>query len=103
VLQDPKSFGFLFENLCIRDLRVYAQALDAEVFHYRDRNNLECDAVMHRKNGTYGLIEIKLGGLPAIDHDWHGTPAVMKSTSGGSTTLVMLPRFIDSGTSWLMQ
>lgn len=68
LLNDPKTFGFLFENLCIRDLRVYADVLDGDVFHYRDKNGLECDAVLHRRNGTYGLIEIKLGGQYAIDH-----------------------------------
>jgi predicted AAA+ superfamily ATPase len=91
VLQDPKSFGFLFENLCIRDLRVYAQALDAEVFHYRDRNNLECDAVMHRKNGTYGLIEIKLGGLPAIDH---GAQTLLELAGKIDTTKMSKPSFL---------
>ena len=60
LLNDPKTFGFLFENLCVRDLRVYADALRGNLFHYRDKNNLECDAVLHRKNGSYGLIEIKL-------------------------------------------
>lgn len=68
LLNDPKTFGFLFENLCIRDIRVYADVLDGDVFHYRDKNGLECDAVLHRRNGTYGLIEIKLGGQYAIDH-----------------------------------
>lgn len=91
LLQDPKSFGFLFENLCIRDLRVYAQALDAEVFHYRDRNNLRCDAVMHRKNGTYGLIEIKLGGLPAIDH---GAKTLLELAGKIDTTKMPKPSFL---------
>lgn len=68
LLNDPKTFGFLFENLCVRDLRVYADILDGDVFHYRDKNGLECDAVLHRRDGTYGLIEIKLGGQYAIDH-----------------------------------
>lgn len=68
LLNDPKTFGFLFENLCVRDLRVYADVLDGDVFHYRDKNGLECDAVLHRRDGTYGLIEIKLGGQYAIDH-----------------------------------
>ena len=59
--------GFLFENLCIRDLRVYAQTIDGQVYHYRDRNNLECDAVVHLRNGRYGLVEIKLGGDSLIE------------------------------------
>ena len=59
--------GFLFENLCIRDLRIYADFLDGNIYHYRDKNGLECDAVIHLRNGSYGLIEIKLGGDTAIE------------------------------------
>ena len=62
MLNNLIDFGFYFETLAVRDLRVYADALDGEVYHYRDKNGLECDAVLHRRNGTYGLIEIKLGG-----------------------------------------
>jgi Predicted ATPase (AAA+ superfamily) len=61
IIQDTETGGFIFETLCIHDLKVYASALDAEVYHYRDADNRECDAVIHRRNGTYGLIEIKLG------------------------------------------
>ena len=57
----------MFEPLCVRDLRVYAEALDGNVYHYRDKENLECDAVVHLRNGTYGLIEIKLGGNKLIE------------------------------------
>lgn len=64
---DLKTFGFVFETMCIRDLRVYAELLGGEVYHYRDSSNLECDAVIHLRNGTYGLIEIKLGGDTAIN------------------------------------
>lgn len=67
LLADLNTFGFIFENLCIRDLRIYAEALDGSVFHYRDSNNLECDAVIHLRNGKYGLIEIKLGGDKLIE------------------------------------
>ena len=59
--------GLVFENLCIRDLRVYADALDGTVYHYRDKTNLECDAVVHLRSGAYGLIEIKLGGDRLIE------------------------------------
>jgi hypothetical protein len=67
LINDLKTFGFLFETLCVRDLRVYAQSLRGEVYHYRDKNGLECDAVVHLQNGDYGLIEIKLGGDSAIE------------------------------------
>ena len=57
----------LFENLCIRDLRIYTDYLGGNVYHYRDKSGLECDAVIHLPNGQYGLIEIKLGGDRVIE------------------------------------
>ena len=62
LLNDLNTMGLLFETLAVRDLRVYADALDGKIYHYRDKTGLECDAVMHLRNGSYGLIEIKLGG-----------------------------------------
>lgn len=67
LLNDLKTMGLMFETLAIRDLRVYADALDGQVYHYRDKNGLECDAVIHLRNGSYGLIEIKLGGDDLIE------------------------------------
>lgn len=67
LMNDLHTFGFLFETLCIRDLRVFAQALNGEVYHYRDKDGQECDAVVHLRNGKYGLIEIKLGGEKLIE------------------------------------
>ena len=67
LLNDLKTFGFLFETLCIRDLRVFADALNGNVYHYRDKDGQECDAVIHLRNGKYGLIEIKLGGDRLIE------------------------------------
>lgn len=67
LIADLKTMGFLFETLCVRDLRVFADALNGEVYHYRDKNGLECDAVVHLRNGSYGLVEIKLGGDKLIE------------------------------------
>lgn len=67
LINDLKAMGMFFESMAVRDLRVYADALDGEVFHFRNAEGLECDAVLHRRNGTYGLIEIKLGGAELID------------------------------------
>ncbi|MCD8241701.1 MAG: DUF4143 domain-containing protein, partial [Lachnospiraceae bacterium] len=67
LLADLKTFGFLFETLCVRDLRVFADALNGMVYHYRDKEGLECDAVIHLRNGSYGLIEVKLGGDRLIE------------------------------------
>ena len=75
------TFGFIFETLCIRDLRVYSELLDGDVFHYRDSNGLECDAVLHRRNGQYGLIEIKLGSDSGIEE--------------GAQNLLSLSKIID--------
>lgn len=68
LIDDLRSFGLLFETLCVRDIRVYSDALGGQVYHYRDKSELECDAVIHLRNGSYGLVEIKLGGDAAIEH-----------------------------------
>lgn len=67
LLADFNTYGLLFETLAVRDLRVYAEALDGHVSHYRDRNGLECDAVVHLRNGKYGLVEVKIGGDTLIE------------------------------------
>lgn len=67
LLSDLNIFGLLFETLCVRDLRVFADYLNGKVYHYRDKNGLECDAVVHLRNGSYGLVEIKLGGDRLIE------------------------------------
>lgn len=82
LVKDPNTMGLLFETLCVRDLRVYAEALDGKVFHYRDKNDLECDAVLHLRDGSYGLIEIKLGGDKLIQE--------------GASTLTKLAEKIDT-------
>ena len=67
LMDDLKTTGYHFETLCVRDLRVFADALNGKVYHYRDKNGLECDAVVHLRGGRYGLIEIKLGGKSLIE------------------------------------
>ncbi len=67
LMNDLNTCGLLFETLCIRDLRVYAEALDGSVYHFRTKEGLECDAVIHLRNGSYGLAEIKLGGDKLIE------------------------------------
>jgi predicted AAA+ superfamily ATPase len=82
LIADLETFGLIFETLCMRDLRVYAEAMNGTVYHYRDKNGLECDAVIHLRNSSYGLIEIKLGGDRLID--------------AGSKTLLTLAEKIDT-------
>lgn len=91
LINDLKTFGLLFETMCVRDLRIYAEALDGDVFHYRDSNGLECDAVIHLKNGKYGLIEIKLGGEKLIEE---GVKNLKKLESIIDTTKMPTPSFL---------
>lgn len=67
LINDLETMGLMFETMAIRDLRVYADAMDGQVYHYRDKAGLECDAIVHLRDGSYGLIEIKLGGDKLIE------------------------------------
>lgn len=91
LIGDLNTFGLIFETLCLRDLRVYAQSLDGTVYHYRDRNGLECDAVIHLRNGAYGLVEIKLGGAAAIDQGAHSLKTLRDNLD---TTRMKAPAFL---------
>ncbi len=91
LISDLKTFGFLFETLCIRDLRVFADALNGEVYHYRDKEGQECDAVVHLKNGKYGLIEIKLGGSKLIEE---GAGSLKKMEEKIDTDKMNAPSFL---------
>lgn len=91
LIKDLNTFGLLFETMAIRDLRVYADALNGQVYHYRDRNGLECDAVVHLRNGNYGLIEIKLGGDSLIES---GAETLKKLASRIDTDKMPAPSFL---------
>ena len=91
LVRDLNTFGLLFETLCIRDLRVYATALDGSVSHYRDKNGLECDAVVHLRNGEYGLVEIKLGGETLINQ---GVRSLLSLASKIDTDKMPKPSFM---------
>lgn len=91
LINDLNTFGFLFETLCIRDLRVFADALNGEVYHYRDKEGQECDAVVHLRNGKYGLIEIKLGGDELIEE---GVENLKKMESKIDTSKMNAPSFL---------
>lgn len=67
LLNDLESFGLFFEDMAVRDLRIYAEVNGGEVRHYRDNAGLECDAVVHLENGCWGAVEIKLGGDELIE------------------------------------
>lgn len=90
LMEDLNTYGLLFETLCVRDLRVYADALDGQVFHYRDKTGLECDAVVHLRNGQYGLVEIKLGGENLINE---GVKTLLSLTKKIDTERMREPSF----------
>lgn len=91
LINDMATFGFIFEALAIRDLRVYADALDGKVYHYRDKNNLECDAVIHLRNGSYGLVEVKIGGTEPIRE---GAESLKTLSSKIDSTRMKTPSFM---------
>lgn len=90
LVNDLNSFGFFFEDLVVRDLRVYAEALDGNLYHYRDSNGLECDAVLHRRNGSYALLEVKLGGENNINE---GASNILKLAKSIDTDKMPAPTF----------
>lgn len=91
LLSDLNTFGLIFETLCMRDLRVYAEALNGNVYHYRDKNGLECDAVVHLRDGRYGLVEIKLGGDKLIEE---GADTLLQLAGLIDTTKMKKPSFL---------
>ena len=91
LINELETFGLLFETMCIRDLRVYADAIGGNVYHYRDKNGLECDAVVHLRNGDYGLVEIKLGGDNLIEE---GASSLKELATKIDTTKMKTPSFM---------
>ena len=90
LMNDLNSMGFFFEAMCVRDLRVFTEALNGKVYHYRDKSGLECDAVVHLRNGQYGLIEIKLGGDSLIKE---GAKTLNELANQVDTTRMKSPAF----------
>lgn len=91
LINDIKSFGFFFEDMVVRDLRVYAEILDGKLCHYRDSNGLECDTVLHRRNGSYALMEVKLGGQDLIEE---GAKNMIKLANSIDTEKMPSPSFM---------
>lgn len=90
LFNDLNTMGLLFETLAVRDLRIYAEMLDGHVYHFRDKNGLECDSVVHLRNGHYGLVEIKLGGDTLIEE---GAKALNRLESKIDTDKMFAPSF----------
>ena len=90
LINDLNTFGLIFETMAVRDLRTYAEALNGKVYHFRDKNGLECDAVVHLRDGRYGLVEIKLGGDDLIND---GVDALIDLESKIDTERMKAPSF----------
>ena len=91
LLNDLPTFGLYFESMAVRDLRTYADALDGNLYRFRDSSGLECDAVLHRRNGEYALIEIKLGGKDNIEK---GAETLKSLSSKIDTERMKSPSFL---------
>lgn len=91
LINDLATLGLVLETMCVRDLRIYAEPLRGTIYHYRDKNGLECDAVIHLKNGKYGLVEIKLGGEKLINE---GAENLCKLADKIDTTRMPPPSFL---------
>ena len=91
LVKDLNTMGLFFETLCVRDLRVYTESLDGQVYHYRDKSRLECDAVVHLRNGSFGLVEIKLGGDRLIEE---GAQALKKFSAKIDSDKMKEPSFL---------
>lgn len=91
LIKDLNTMGLFFETMCVRDLRVYAESMDGEIYHYRDKSGLECDTVVHLRNGAFGLIEIKLGGDKLIEE---GAENLKNFSSKIDTDKMKAPSFL---------
>ena len=91
LLNDLQTFGLFFEDLVVRDLRVYAEALDGELYHYRDSSGLECDTVLHRHDGSYALLEVKIGGEERINE---GAANLLALANNIDTNKMPAPSFV---------
>ncbi len=91
LINDLKTFGFFFEDMAVRDLRVYAEAMDGKLYHYKDSSGLECDIVLHRRNGSYALLEVKLGGENNINE---GAANILKLARNIDTDKMHAPSFM---------
>jgi predicted AAA+ superfamily ATPase len=91
LMNDLKTFGLVFETMAMRDLRVYMDVLSGSVFHYLDAGGLECDAVLHMRNGKYALVEIKLGGKELLEK---GAATLKKLASRIDTSKMHSPAFM---------
>ncbi len=90
LMNDLESFGLFFEDMAIRDLTIYAQTLGGSIKHYRDGNGLECDAIIHLRDGRWAPIEIKLGGEELIEEGAKNLKKLKSIVNDGSIAFMMI-------------
>ena len=90
LMNDLTTFGLVFETLVARDLRTYAETMDGRLYHYLDKSGLECDIVIHLRDGRYGLVEVKLGGDVLVDK---GAASLLALSDKIDTTRMKSPSF----------
>ena len=91
LMDDLPTFGLMFEALAVRDLRTYAELIDGKLYHYLDKSGLECDIVIHLRNGCYGLVEVKLGGDRLIEK---GASSLLSVAGKIDVTRMKKPSFL---------
>ncbi len=91
LMDDLPTFGLMFEALAVRDLRIYAELIDGKLYHYLDKSGLECDIVIHLRNGCYGLVEVKLGGDRLIEK---GASSLLSVAGKIDVTRMKKPSFL---------
>lgn len=89
-MNDLESFGLFFEDMAVRDLKIYSDAIDGVVTHYRDSSGLECDAVIHLDNGKWGAVEIKLGGDKLIEEGAKNLIKLGENVEGTKPSFLMV-------------
>lgn len=90
LMNDLESFGLFFEDMAVRDLKIYSDAIDGVVKHYRDSSGLECDAVIHLENGKWGAVEIKLGGEKLIEEGAKNLLKLKENVEGTKPSFLMV-------------
>lgn len=90
LMNDLESLGLFFEDMAVRDLKIYSDAIDGVVTHYRDSSGLECDAVIHLENGKWGAIEVKLGGEKLINEGAQNLLKLQENVEGTKPSFLMV-------------
>lgn len=89
-MKDLNTFGLFFEDMVVRDLKIYSSVLDGVVRHYRDSRGLECDAVVHLEDGRWALVEVKLGGEKLVEEGAANMKRLSRDIASGNAPDLMI-------------